>query len=204
MKLFILPGACSIGMHVLLEEIGKPYEVEEVDRNVPVPDRALTRVNPKSKVPTLVRDDGSVLTEYPIVAYWLARSNAELGLLPPDLEAETRALEAMDHVVSTMHMQGFTRQFRPQNFTFSESEYDAVRARGREIADKSFEMMDHLLAGRDYLAGDFSVADTALFYVEFWQTNRLKAALPPNCAAHYARMLARPAVGRVLEAEGMA
>ena len=26
MKLFYAPGACSIGIHVLMEEIGKPYE----------------------------------------------------------------------------------------------------------------------------------------------------------------------------------
>ncbi len=41
MKLFYAPGACSIGIHVLLEEIGKPYEAEAVNlqrrRAVPAP-----------------------------------------------------------------------------------------------------------------------------------------------------------------------
>ncbi len=31
MKLYYAPGACSIGIHVLLEEIGKPYELEPVN-----------------------------------------------------------------------------------------------------------------------------------------------------------------------------
>ena len=31
MKLYYAPGACSIGIHVLLEEIGKPYESERVN-----------------------------------------------------------------------------------------------------------------------------------------------------------------------------
>ena len=76
MKLFYSPGACSIGIHVLLEEIGKPYEAQLVNLREGgqfKPD--FTAVNPKSKVPTLVRDDGSVLTEYPAIAYWLARTN---------------------------------------------------------------------------------------------------------------------------------
>ena len=31
MKLYYAPGACSIGIHVLLEEIGKPYQLEAVN-----------------------------------------------------------------------------------------------------------------------------------------------------------------------------
>jgi len=69
MKLYYAPGACSIGIHVLLEEVGKPYEAERVNLQQGEqykPD--FTAVNPKSKVPTLVRDDGSVLTEFPAIA----------------------------------------------------------------------------------------------------------------------------------------
>jgi len=67
-------------------------------------------------VPTLVRDDGSVLTEFPAIAYWLAVSNPQAQLLPADAEGQARALEAMDYVVATLHMQGFSRMFRPVNF----------------------------------------------------------------------------------------
>ena len=31
MKLYYAPGACSLGIHVLLEEIGKPYDLQKVD-----------------------------------------------------------------------------------------------------------------------------------------------------------------------------
>ena len=74
-----------------------------------------TAVNPKSKVPTIVRDDGSVLTEYPAIAFWLARTNPEKKLLPDDVESQTRALEALDYAVGTIHMQGFSRLFRAAN-----------------------------------------------------------------------------------------
>ncbi|HUN41940.1 MAG TPA: glutathione S-transferase C-terminal domain-containing protein [Acetobacteraceae bacterium] len=205
MKLMYAPGACSLGIHVLLEEIGKPYETERVNLMEGAqykPD--FTAVNPKSKVPALVRDDGSVLTEFPAIAYWLARTNPQAKLLPDDADSQARALEAMDYVIATMHMQGFTRIFRPGNFSPNEADADAVKARGREIFEKGLALMDKALAGKDYIVGQFSIADAALFYVEFWGAARLKLDLPSNCAAHFKRMLARPAVQRMMQQEGLA
>jgi len=205
MKLMYAPGACSLGIHVLLEEIGKPYEAERVNLMEGAQYKApFTSINPKSKVPTLVRDDGSVLTEFPAIAYWLARTNPQARLLPDDADAQARALEAMDYVVATMHMQGFTRIFRPGNFSPNEADADAVKARGREIFEKGLGLMDKALQGKDYIVGQFSIADAALFYVEFWGAARLKMALPANCNAHYQRMLARPAVQRMMQQEGLA
>jgi glutathione S-transferase len=202
-KLFYAPGACSIGIHVLLEEIGKPYEAEAADLRSPPPARALTALNPKSKVPTLQRDDGSVLTEFPAIAYWLAVTHPEAKLLPEGADAQARALEAMDYVVSTLHMQGFSRMFRPGNFAPSEADHDAVKARGKEIFENGLKVMDKALDGKDYVVGSFSIADAALFYVEFWAAARMGLTLPANCAAHFARMKARPAVAAVLKQEGL-
>src|SRR5215471_17624402 len=56
------------------------------------------KLYPKSKVPTLQKDDGSVLTEFPAIATWLARKNPDKNLLPSDADGEARALEAMDYV----------------------------------------------------------------------------------------------------------
>lgn len=203
MKLYYMPGACSIGIHVILEEIGAPYELEKLDfQSQQQYASDFKAINPKSKVPTLMRDDGSVLTEFPAIATWLARSYPDKGLLPGDLEGETRALEAMDYVVATLHMQGFGRLFRPGNFTPNEADQDKVKARGREIFETGIQLMDKALAGKDYLLGSFSIADAALFYVEFWAAARMKMELPPNCAAHYERMKARPAVKKVMADEG--
>lgn len=203
MKLYYAPGACSIGIHVLLEEIGKPYELHKLDfatgeQKAP----EFTRINPKGKVPTLVRDDGSVLTEFPAIALWLAWTNPEAKLLPDGVESRARAVEAMDYVVATVHMQGFGRMFRPAAFAPSEADHDQVRARGREIFEGGLKLLDGTLATREYVVDSFSVADAALFYVEFWAAGRMQVPLPPNCAAHFERMKARPAVRRVLEAEG--
>ncbi|MBK1662555.1 glutathione S-transferase [Paracraurococcus ruber] len=205
MKLYYAPGACSIGIHVLLEEIGKPYEAVAVNLREGAqfkPD--FTSVNPKSKVPTLAREDGSVLTEYPAIALWLASSFPEAKLLPEGADKLARALEATDYAVATLHMQGFSRIFRPANYAPTEADHDAVKARGEEIFQKGLSWFDKALEGKDYINGEYSFADSALWYVSFWWAGRLGKTLPPNVAAHYARMNARPAVQRVLKAEGLA
>src|SRR5215467_7616313 len=107
MKLMYSPGACSIGIHVLLEEIGKPYDTQLVNLREGAQFKPeYTAVNPKSKVPALVR------------------TNSEKNLLPNDVEAQTRALEALDYCVSTVHMQGFSRLFRASNYTPNPADED--------------------------------------------------------------------------------
>lgn len=202
MKLYMTPGSCSTGIHILLEEIDIPFEAYLVnlmagDHNKP----DYVAINPKSSIPTLVRDDGSVLTEFQAIAYWLARSNPKARLWPDDLENEVRVIETMDYVVGTIHGQGYTRIFTADNFTPNAADYDAIKLRGHEIVAKCFAVMNEALAGKEYVAGNFSIADAALFYVEFW-ADKIKIELPANCLAHYQRMLTRPAVQRVLREEG--
>lgn len=204
MKLIYGPGTCALGIHVLLEEIGKPYEAQAVNlREGDQFKSEFTAANPKSKVPTLVRDDGSVLTEYPAIAYWLARTNPGQKLLPDGFDDQARVMEAMDYVVATVHMQGFSRIFRASNYTPNAADEDAVKARGKEIVEKAFALLDKQLAGKQFVSGTFSVADSALFYVEFW-AGRVGIALPSNLAAHFERMKERPAVQAALKAEGLA
>ena len=203
MKLYYAPGACSLGIHVLLEEIGKPYELArlnlaEGEQRKP----EFAAVNRKGKVPTLVRDDGTVLTEFPAIAWWLALGNPGAGLVPGDAEGQARVLEALDYIVGTVHGQGFGRIFRPARFTPRDADHEEVQAQGRQLFIEGMRLMDEALAGKDWLLGDFSIADAALFYVEFWAT-RVGIDLPPNCAAHLARMKARPAVQRAMEQEGL-
>ena len=204
MKLFYAPGACSMGIHILMEEIGAPYEAVKLDIRGGESQRPpFSDLNPKGKIPTLQRDDGSVVTEYPVIAHFLARTNPSAGLLPADAEAEMRGAEAMDYCVATIHMQGFRRMFRPGNFAPNEAGHDAVKARGREIMEKGYALLDKQLAGKDWIAGPYSIADSAVFYVSYWGAKRMGMTLPPNLAAHFARMMARPAVQRMLAAEGL-
>ncbi len=204
MKLFYAPGACSIGIHVLLEEIGKPYEAVRLDIRAGDTQKApFIEINPKGKVPAIQRDDGKVITEYPVIAHYLAKTNPEAGLLPKGEDAELAAESATDYCVATIHMQGFGRLFRPANFTPNEADQEAVKARGRELVEKGYAQMAKELGDKHWVAGDYSFADSALFYVEYWGAKRMQMTLPPALAGHLDRMLARPATKRMLEQEGL-
>jgi len=205
MKLYYSPNACSLAIHVLLEEIGKPYELRRVDfsqREQYGPE--YTAINPKSKVPALERDGGSRLTELPAIAWYLARSNPQANLLPADIEGEARALELMDYLVATVHMRGFTRIFRPEIFSPRAEDKEKVQQAGREIVRQGFDIVASGLGSQEYFLGHFSIADAVLFFLEYWAVRRDGMTLPPNLAAHLERMLARPAVRRALADEGLA
>lgn len=205
MKLYWGPHTCAIGIHILLEEIGAPYETERLDvgggstRETP-----FLAVNPKGKVPTLLRDDGSVLTEFGAIATWLARTCPDRGLIPEEPEGEARMVETMDYVEGTIHGQGYGRlfapeQFAPQNIVHRATGLGAgsVKAQGIEFVEKDFAILDSQLARHDFAVGDrLSLADAALFYVERWAPAQ-GITLPINLQRHFERMCARPAVHKV-------
>lgn len=205
MKLYYSPGACSVGIHVILEEIGKPYELSLVALKEGAQHKPeYMAVNPKSKVPALDRGDGRVLTEFPVIAFWLAKTNPQAGLIPTDIEGETRCLEMLDYVCGTIHPQGFTRQFRAANFTPREEDQPKVIEQGKALAAKYFDTLEKLWTGDTWvLPSGYSVADAALFFVEYWATRRSGMTLPPRLDAHLKAMLARPAVQRALQQEGL-
>jgi glutathione S-transferase len=166
-------------------------------------------VNPKGKVPILVRDDGSVLTEFSAIATWLARTNPRANLLPDDPEIEARAVEAMAYLEGTVHGQGFARVFVPQMFEPQDVVHTTlglgkalVERQDRALVETGFAILDPQLGRAPYIAGDvFTIADAALFYAERWAPPR-NIPMPVNVAAHFERMLTRPSVRKVRELGG--
>jgi glutathione S-transferase len=64
-KLLYSPGDCSVGIHIVLAEIGRPYQTDRVNFSCQQHLPGYKRINPKSNVPVLLRDDDSWLTEFP-------------------------------------------------------------------------------------------------------------------------------------------
>jgi glutathione S-transferase len=196
------PGSCTTGIHILLEELDLAFEAWII--NIPAGDHLkpdYVAINPKSTIPTFVRDDGAAITDYIAISYWLAISYPRARLLPVGSASAALVMEILSYVVGTVHGQGFARLFTTESFTDNANEHDRVKARGREIVDKAFALLDAQIAASGYAVEHFSIADPALFYVEFW-ADKLRIPLPPKLQAHYELMRGRPVVQRVLREEG--
>ena len=210
MKLYWGPHTCAIGIHILLEEIGASYETEKIDVDGgATQEPRFLAINPKGKVPTLIRDDGSVLTEFGAIATWLARTYPEETLIPDDPEEEARMVELMDYVEGTIHGQGFGRIFMPRMFEPQDIVHrvtglgsSSVKTQGMQLVEQGFAILDPQLARHDFAVGDrLTIADMALFYVERWAPQH-DITLPINLQRHLDRMLARPAVHKVRQLWG--
>ncbi|WP_407495724.1 glutathione S-transferase family protein [Pseudooceanicola sp. MF1-13] len=205
MKFYYSPGACSLGIHFLLEEIGVDYEgVPILIKDGDQLKEPYVSVNPKSKVPAVLRDDGTLLTEFGVIAHWLAHTYAKDSFVPETFEEELRTMETLDYLVATVHMQGFSRMLRPQKFTPNEADLDWVRENGNAIVMKAAKHLSQQLSDKPFIMGDkMTIADAALFYTMFWGVVRLNLDLPENLIAYFKRMSDRPAAKKALELEGL-
>jgi glutathione S-transferase len=202
MKFYMTPGSCSTGIHILLEETGLVFEayiVKLVKGDHLKPD--YLAINPNGTIPTLVRDDGVALTDFVAIATWLAETYPRRRLLPQDPRQADAARAMLRFCTQHIHGEGFRRVFTPERYAAKGASIGSIKDRGRAIVAEAMVAVDAGLAGKDYVAGAFSIADAALFYVEFW-ADKTGMELPPHCLAHYRRMRTRPAVRQVLAEEG--
>lgn len=201
MKLYHSPGSCSTGIHVLLAEIGCDFDVEFVNLKAGAQKQAAFQaVSTKGKVPALVRDDGSVLTEFQAIAFWLAKAHPEAGLLPLDLAGQTRVLEALDYMVGSVHMRGYTFILATSKFLDDPAGQAALRAHGLEVVKDGLTRLEAMLGDKPYLFGDFTIADAGLFYICRFAA-RIPLDLSPRMQAFHDRMMQRPGVQKAMDAD---
>lgn len=201
MKLYIKPGACSMASHIILAEIGGDYAVERVDtENGETASGANYRdINPKGKVPAL-EIEGEVLTEGPAILQYLGDRAANLRLAPGGgTMARARVNEVLNFTGTELHI-----AFGP---LFNPASTDAQKEAARQAVAGKLDWLEGKLAdGRAHLTGEaFTIADAYAFVVANW-ANVTGVALSrwPQLHAFMARVGARPAVRRVLKAEGLA
>ncbi|PKO48301.1 MAG: glutathione transferase GstA [Betaproteobacteria bacterium HGW-Betaproteobacteria-4] len=200
MKLYYATGACSLSPHIVLSELGLPYELVRVElsTHLTADGRDYTAINPKGYVPALQLDDGQLLTEGPAIVQYLADQKPSAGLLPPAGTLERARVQEWLTFIGTELHRNFTPLFNPK------ASADWKTAALANI-ERRFGFVEKALAGRDYLTGgSFCVADAYLFTVVNW-TNFVKIDLTPwpTLAAFHQRVMARPAVQKALREEGL-
>ena len=155
-------------------------------------------MNPKGQVPTLVLDDGQLLTEGPAIVQYLADKKPDAKLAPPNGTIERyRLQEWLNFLTSEVHKQ-FSPLFRPT----TPEEYKTI---ARENIAKRFDWLDQQPKGKDYLTGkQFTVADAYLFVLSNWtKPTQIDLSRWPNLQAFNKRVAARPKVKEAMQAEGL-
>lgn len=201
MKLFLLPGACSLASHIALEEAGLSYETAAVDRqSKSLPDGGdFMKVNPKGYVPALQLDDGVVLTEGAAILQYVADQAPAKNLAPAAGTVARYQLQGWLNFIGTEVHKNYSPLFSPANS-------DDWKAAARVNLDRRLSYLNEQLTARPFLMGEaFTVADAYLFVVLSW-SGMVKVDLSPWQAlgAFQQRVAARPAVQAALKAEGLA
>lgn len=201
MKLYLSPGVCSLSPHIVLEELGLAHETEHVNLKTKVTGSGANylAVNPKGYVPALQLDSGEVLTEGPAIVQYLADLLPEKKLAPPNGSLARYQLQSWLNFISTELHKNFSPFFNP-------AAPDEMKALAKANIERRLGHINEQLEGRQHLMGDdFTVADAYLFTILTWsKAPQLDLSRWPHVQAFQARVAARPAVQRALEAEGLA
>jgi len=200
MKLYYAPGACSLAPHIALREAGLPFDLVKVNlanKTTDVGDDFFA-VNPKGSVPTMKLDDSQVLTEAAVIQQYIAdKAPAKKLAAALGTPERYRLQEWLNYIASEVH-KGIGQLFNP---AMPDDYKDAVK---KGLAAKQFAYLDKKLAGREYLMGDFTVADGYLFTVLNWTNfHKIDLSAFPNIMAYMKRVAARPAVQAAMSAEGL-
>lgn len=204
--LYYSPGACSFAPHVVLREIGFPFELckfSTADRANYSPE--YLAVNPKGRIPALLID-GFVLTENPAILAYLGRKYEAAGLYPCDAsEDEARCLELLAWSSNTVHV-AYAQILRPERFVPSEQAYPPVQASGRGNFQRCLAKIDaHLNRSHFAVGARFTVVDPFWLVFFRWGVRQgydVKKLYPAYCR-YVDKICERPAISRALEVEGI-
>ena len=167
LTLYYAPGACSMATHIVLEEIGLPYQAVPVDlRKGATLTPEFVAINPRRQAPVLLVD-GDALTEDIAILLFLVGSFPDRRLISPETRDHARTVEWLSFFATSLHPV-YTRLIYPQRSSTDPAHAGGIRAKARERLTEMFADVEGHISG-DHLVGDFfSVADAHLFVFQSW------------------------------------
>jgi glutathione S-transferase len=211
LELHYAPGNASLVVHLLLQELGTPFALREVDRaNQAHKSPAYLKLNPNGLIPVLT-DGELVLYETAAIVLHLVDTHPQAGLAPATLGSTERAqfykwLMWLGSTVQPLFSYYFytERYLSPGNAEGTAQLKAAVNARIEACVDQvEAEFARH--GGPWFLGQGFSALDPYLLVLCRWTRNAPRPARTlPHLAAYLQRMLARPSARAVFEKEGLA
>ena len=201
--LYYYPDNASTFPHMLLRELGIPFELRLVDRKQNAQNSAdYLRLNPQGLIPVLI-DGGLTLSETAAIALHLVDRHPECGLAPAVGTAD-RALfyKWMIHLTNTLQPEILVRAY-PERHVADPVAVADVKATAYRRIGTILDRIEAALGQGPYLLGArFSAADLFLAMLVRWtRRDPTPSTSRPNLAAHLARVSARPAVDAALRFE---
>lgn len=203
LTLYYSPHACSMASHVALEEAGAEYETKKI--NIFKGEQfspEFKALNPRSKVPVLQFEDGSVLLESTAILKWIGERYPDSQLLGADPAERAQTIAACAWLAGTVHPT-FKQFYHPEEVIGEPSLYPSVKAKATENYWAHLQELDRILEGRDWMVGErFTVADPyALVFFSWGRDLGLPIGELANLIGLKDRVIARPAARKVLETE---
>jgi GST-like protein len=186
---------------LMLEECGLPYEVKHIniskgDQDTP----EFRKINPNGKIPALVDSDGPdgqpiTLFESGAILIYLAEKTGKFLAKDPRARYETLQwlMFQMGGFGPMLGQAHHFLRFAPEKIPYAMDRY-------RNEAKRLYGVLETALAGKEYVGGEYSIADMALYpWALSHQWQEVDLAAFPNVAAWVGRISAREATGRALE-----
>jgi len=188
-------------VHIMLEETGLPYTVHPID--IGAGDQfepEFLKISPNNKIPAIVDPEGPdgkpiSLFESGAILLYLADKTGQF--LPEDPRGRYEVMEwLMFQMGGVGPMLGQAHHFRfyaPEKIPYAVDRYTNEGSRLYSVIDKR-------LADRQYLAGDYSIADMATFpWLRSYERQGQNIDDYPNLKRWFDAINERPAVKRALQ-----
>jgi glutathione S-transferase len=205
LALYYYPNNASFLPHVMLREIGEPFELRLVDRSSNAQKSAdYLKLNPNGRIPVLV-DGDLVLFETAAIVMYLADKFPEAGFAPVvGTKERAEFYKWMVHLANTPQAE-YRAWFYPHEHVSEEAAVPAAKRAAELRLYAMFDVISEQLGDKTWLLGErFSAADLFLFMLIRWGRNMPRPPRTlPNLNALAERVVARPAVQQAFEAEGV-
>ena len=206
LTLYYAPNTCALASHIALEEAGAPYEARRLDfaaAEQTKPD--YLKINPKGRVPALLTERG-VITENPAILAYIAQAHPEAKLAPLDDPFAFAELQAfMSYLCSTVHV-AHAHRVRGARWADDPAAHESMKKKVPQSVGACFDLIERTMFRGPWTRGEaYTVGDPYLFTIARWlESDSVDPARFPKVLDHRNRMAERPAVRRVLQAEGLA
>jgi GST-like protein len=199
--LYTWPTPNGHKVHIMLEEVGLEYKVIPI--NISRGDQfdpEFLKISPNNKMPAMVDQDGPggepySLFESGAILMYLAEKTGQF--MPQETRARYLVIQWLMFQMGTVGpMLGQAHHFRQ----YAPEQIDYAVNRYTNEALRIYNVIDKRLGEVEYLAGDYSIADMAVYpWVRLYERHGLDPAAVPNFARWLETIAERPAVQRGME-----